>query len=35
MAKRILNTRANRLKSMVLVHEQLYRARDLSSIGLP
>ena len=32
--KRLLDDSANRVKSMALVHEQLYRAESLSSIGL-
>ena len=32
--KRLLDESANRVKSMALVHEQLYRTENLSSIGL-
>jgi PAS domain S-box-containing protein len=33
--RQLLDGSANRVKSMALVHEQLYRAGNLSSIGLP
>jgi two-component sensor histidine kinase len=33
--KQLLDDSANRVKSMALVHEQLYRAENLSSISLP